>query len=85
LYRGLEFEYEAFKELNTCRQGEGLRSLPWTAINEYARQHGLDDDEVEDFRLLMRAMDEVWLAHYQTKAKDERRAAETKARTKGRK
>lgn len=84
MYQGLEFEYEAFKELNTCRPGDALRSLPWTAISEYALQHGLDADEAEDFRFLMRAMDEVWLQHYQTKAKDEKRAADAKDRTKTR-
>jgi hypothetical protein len=60
---GLEFTYQAFWELNTCRPtGWTLGSIPWTAIHDYAKAHGMKyGEEFEDFSYLIRAMDRAFL------------------------
>lgn len=54
----------AFYDLQTCRPaGMSLGSIPWTAINEYARAKGIED--AERFERLIRAMDAAFLeTHY---------------------
>lgn len=55
---------KAFNELSTDRpihigmSGAIRGDIPWTAINSYARRHGLDDpDEFEEFVLLIRSLE----------------------------
>lgn len=70
--------WEAFADLSTCRPGgEGVRAIPWTALNEYARAHGIWD--AHRFERLIRAMDSEFMASV-----DRAGAAMTK-RTVGRK
>lgn len=58
-----EFALEAFHELKTDRQGGFIYGpIPWTAIDAYARRYGITDtEEFDDFVLMIRAMDDVYL------------------------
>lgn len=53
----LRAEYQAFFELGTCRTE--LNPIPWTALYQYATAYGFADDEneLERFTQLIRAMD----------------------------
>lgn len=69
---GLEGYYQAFLELHTCRAvGFGVGAIPWTAIDAYARRHGLEGEEYEDFEDTVRALDNAYLAHQQEKARSD--------------
>lgn len=69
---GLEMYYEAFTELSTCRQqGMGLGPIPWTAIDQYALRHGFEGDGFQYLVRMVRALDDVFLAHSRKKAKEE--------------
>lgn len=61
----LRFEWRAFADLSTDRPvGMGVRPIPWSCIDRYARRYGIDDlDDFEAFLSLMRAMDAVHLDH----------------------
>ena len=63
---GLEFAYQAFWELTTCRPvGFGVGAIPWSAIREYALAYGVDEEEdFSEFTLLIRAMDRVYVDHF---------------------
>lgn len=42
----------------------GVGAIPWTAINAYAKRHGVrDPDDFDDFVSLIREMDAVYLKH----------------------
>ena len=61
---GLEFFYEAFLELSTCRAvGFGVGPIPWVAMDRYARRYGVAGEDFDRFRQLIRALDEVFMAH----------------------
>jgi len=64
LLTGLELYFDAFIELNTCRQqGWGPGPIPWWCIQEHADFLGLTDEESEDLRYHIRMMDEAFLKH----------------------
>jgi len=42
----------------------GPGPIPWTAVNEYAKRHGLDDPETfDDLVALVKAQDNAWLKY----------------------
>lgn len=58
---GFEFYFDAFYELGTTRQfGMGIGPIPFTAVAEYFRIYSIDGD-FEEFSLLIRHMDNVFL------------------------
>lgn len=59
LIEGAGFYLEAYFELLTeTLGGMGLRPIPFTALDCYARRYGIEDnDEFDMFRTLMRAME----------------------------
>ena len=64
LYTGLELFFEAFIELNTCRQtGWGPGPIPFTAIWDYCTFLGLTYEESGDLLYHVRRMDEAYLKH----------------------
>lgn len=67
---GLDFYFDAFRELGTCRQvGMGLGPIPFTAIAEYFRLFlGDDETEFEEFCWVIRMMDRIFLKHAQEKS-----------------
>jgi hypothetical protein len=74
--RGLEPYYIAFWELTTCRpSGFGVGQIPWTAVDDYARRMGWEDETYEDLLDFTRAMDRTFMA-YQKEQSDARAAAE---------
>jgi len=53
-----EWFFEAFFELNTTRSlGFGIGPIPWTALLAYSQEMGLCDDEFDEFRYLITALD----------------------------
>lgn len=68
LLLGLDAYFEAFVELSTCR-GLGMSAgpIPWTAIDRYAQRHGYSDEGFDYLVRMVRAMDEVFLAHSRRK------------------
>jgi len=69
LRTGLSFFYNAFWELSDDRLGgmsEG--GIQWTAINEYAKRHEIDDiDDFQRFMKLVKRMDIEYLKYREKK------------------
>jgi hypothetical protein len=75
LLMGLEMYYEAFTELSTCRQvGMGMGPIPWTAIDRYGDRYGFQGEGFEYLVRMVRALDDVFLAHSRKKAEKEAQA-----------
>ena len=55
--------WEAYLDLNGCRQiGFGAGPIPWTAIDTYARRHGIrDPEEFTTLKELVTAIDRDYL------------------------
>lgn len=62
---GLGWYLDAFAELASCRPMamSGIGPIPWTALDTYARRHGIAGEAFETFALLIAALDTAWLAH----------------------
>lgn len=61
MIEGLEFYYDAFRELGTARQfGMGIGPIPFTAIADYFRVYSIDGD-FDEFSHIIRCMDNVYL------------------------
>lgn len=57
---GLDFYFDAFAELATCRPGGmDVQPIPFTAIIEYARIYEVGD--FEEFKEIIRMMDDTLL------------------------
>lgn len=52
----MSFYFEAKSELNTCADMHGV--IPWTAILSYAQTYGLDVEQFDDFKRIIRSMEE---------------------------
>jgi hypothetical protein len=66
----LEWYYEAFGKLTTCRSvGMGPGPIPWTAVREYCAYHGLDEDDQAEFEYLISVMDDAYLEYAAEQAK----------------
>ena len=64
LFLGLELYWDAFQDLVTCRTGAGF--IPWTAINEYAHVHRLDEEQLDDLTFFLGQMNSA-LSKWQEK------------------
>lgn len=75
LLPGLQFYYQAFLDLSTCRSlGMAEGPIPWDAINIYAERHVLVEDDYDRFFTLIRAMDVAYLDYRDKKrANNEKR------------
>lgn len=72
---GLEWYYEAFGKLTTCRSiGMGVGPIPWLAVNEFGKRYGLDLEEQEDLEFLISSMDDAYLKHAAEKAEKDKPA-----------
>lgn len=70
LYRGLEFTYQGFLDLNTCRSvGLAAGPIRWTDIVKYCEVHDIHGQQAEDFIYLISVMDAAYLKHKAEKAK----------------
>ncbi len=71
LFMGLELTFNAFIELNTCRNtGWSAGPIPSWAIDEFADRADLNEDEIEDLHYHMRMMDGEFLKYSARKNKD---------------
>ena len=75
----LSFFYSAFWDLDTERPramgGEG--PIPMSAVRSFARDHGLDPELAERLKLIVKAMDRVYLT---VKSEQQREAQENAKR-----
>lgn len=59
---GLEFYYNAFNTLSSCRPiGMAEGRIPWTAANEFSLRYGLNDVELDVLWSLISKMDSAYL------------------------
>ncbi len=74
LNAGLEFYFEAFLKLSSCRpQGfSGVSPIPWDKMVEYCRVYDLDEDAFYDFEDTMRALDGLYIKDKEAKIKRDR-------------
>jgi hypothetical protein len=64
LFIGLELYYDAFWELDTCREvGWGWGPIPWSAIKDYAETFNFDDEQRDDLYYFIRVMDNAYLRY----------------------
>lgn len=61
----------AFWQLSTTRQmGSGsVGPIPWTAVNDWAIRHGLEDDVFDYLLSLIHGIDDTYLNHLNQKSK----------------
>jgi hypothetical protein len=65
---GYEWLWEAFLDLNTCRQnGMGVGSIPWTAVQKYAEVMRFDDEETWVLHGVIKHLDELFIKHHTDK------------------
>lgn len=57
--------YQAFMDLTSCRTtGYGTEGpIPWTATQQWAETHDLDNEQLEDLHYFIPQMDDVYLKH----------------------
>ena len=68
LFTGLEFYFEAYVELSTCRSVSwSAGPIPWTAIRKYAEVWELDSEESSDLHYHIRSMDHAYLKRTEQK------------------
>lgn len=83
LERGLNFVFEAFWDLNTCRDvGMGVGPIPWTASYQYGLAHGLDRDMLLVFPRIIMRMDQAYLDWTAQEMERKSKAKPTKPGTK---
>lgn len=64
LFLGLEFFYNAFWELSSCRNtGLDMGEIPWTAIDRYAVSSELDEELSNDLHYFIRRMDMEYIKY----------------------
>ena len=82
LLPGLELYYDAFLDLNSCRQlGMGVGPIPWMAVSDYAVAMGLSREQTEDLHHHMRAMDNAYSEYWSKKHEKKRVATKTEDRS----
>ena len=68
LWLGLELFYDAFWDLNSCRDaGWSLGPVPWTVIHDFATAFQLDDEQFDDLYYYIRRMDDAYLKFFAPK------------------
>ena len=68
LLPGLEFYYDTFWELDSCRQqGMSLGPIPWTAIQKFGEVMKLDEETLDDLHYFIRSLDNKYRLHMESK------------------
>jgi hypothetical protein len=69
LPEALEWVYRAFWDLSGSRKtsGGGIGSIPFEAADKFAERFGVED--FEEFWTLIRAMDGVFISHFNERSK----------------
>lgn len=83
LLPGLQWYFKAFLDLSSCRGGGG--SIPWTAMHDWGRIHGITVDAVEfdRFVALVKAMDVSYLEFHKAKEDTEAKRKPKAGRSRG--
>lgn len=67
---GLMLYWIAFWELCSCRPSAfDIGEIPWTAVQHYADDLELDEEQTEDLHYHVQAMDRVYIRHMRSKSK----------------
>lgn len=67
---GLEWLWEAFIDLNSCRaSGFGPGRVPWTAVEMYANSARMSETERFILHRCIRTMDDIMIEHSDTERK----------------
>lgn len=67
---GLELYYQAFWELDSCRQlGMGAGPIGWLDIEGYGKARGFDEEQLEDLHHFIPTMDAAYSKHWEQKRK----------------
>lgn len=70
LHMGLEFYYNAFRHLSTCREmGMGIGRITYFMCTKYCRENDIEGDQREDFIVVILAMDETYLEYCDKQSK----------------
>lgn len=71
LWLGLELFYDAFWDLNSCRDlgAVGFGPIPWSAVKDYAQTFELDSEQFQDLYYYIRRMDDAYLKFCSPKGK----------------
>lgn len=83
---GLEWIYNAFWELCSCRPASdmGITAIPWVAINDFAGRDKLNDQEFNFFLHCIRGMDNIYLKVMRQRADTKKKQQEAKSRNRKR-
>lgn len=64
LFLGLEFYYNAFRRLSTCRQSSmGISGIDYFTCVRYCDEHDIYDQDREDFITIITGMDETFVEY----------------------
>lgn len=64
LWSGLELYFNAWVDLDSCRAiGMVAGPIPWTAVEDYCKALGLDQEQRSRMHRLIRAMDIAYMEH----------------------
>ena len=65
---GYAWLWEAFIELNTCRQnGMSVGTIPWTAVQHYAEVLKFNEEETWMLHDVIRYLDDLFIKHHTQK------------------
>lgn len=66
LFVGLEWVWDAFRDLSTCRPAgfSGPMPIPWTAAAQYAEAHGIEGEMFDRLNIYVKYMDAAFLKWY---------------------
>ncbi len=68
LHMGLEFYFNAFKELSTCRVSTfSLGCITYFMCCEYCDRNNVTGDQREDFIVIIQAMDDAYMKYVNSK------------------
>jgi hypothetical protein len=73
---GLDFFYDAFLELNSCRfLGMSEGPIPWTAMNTYCEAFEITGEQKHDLFYIIRSLDNAYLKYQADKQEKKTRQA----------
>ena len=81
LRSGLEVYWRAFWECSTDRDiGMAEGPIPWTAINDWGKRYGFEDESFERLILILKMMDSAYI---EERTKSHKKAMDKKMKTAG--
>ena len=67
---GYRWLWEAFNALDSCRvNAMSVGRIPWTAVQQYAEAHKLDEEETWTLHEVIQHLDSLFISHHAEKQK----------------